>query len=79
MEPRRPAGSPPSRSPVTGADAAKAGALMLAVNLLCVGVGAGVGAVVGATVPLAIAGFFVGFGAAIAFVIRRYSDRPQRR
>ena len=36
---------------------------MLAVNGLCVGVGAGVGALVGATVPLALVGFFVGFGA----------------
>lgn len=75
MDPHRPAGSPGSRSPITGADAAKAGALMLAVNGLCAGVGAAVGALVGATVPLALAGFFVGFGVAIAFVIRRFGAR----
>jgi hypothetical protein len=75
MEPRPPAGSPQPRSPFTGADAAKAGVMMLAVNGLCAGVGAGIGALVGATVPLALAGFFVGFGIAIAVVIRRFSER----
>jgi hypothetical protein len=75
MEPRRQAGSPRSQSPITAADAAKAGVLMLAVNGLCAGVGAGIGALVGAIVPLALAGFFIGFGAAIAVVIRRFSVR----
>ncbi|HZO76561.1 MAG TPA: hypothetical protein VFB39_00855 [Solirubrobacteraceae bacterium] len=75
MESHRPAGSPGSRSPITGADAAKAGMLMLTVNCLCAGIGAAVGAAIGAIVPLALVGFFVGFGVAIAFVIRRYSAR----
>jgi hypothetical protein len=75
MQPRPPAGSSQSRSPITAADAAKAGVLMLTVNGLCAGVGAAVGALVGAIVPLALAGFFIGFGAAIAVVIRRFSER----
>ncbi len=75
METRRSAGSPRSRSPITAADAAKAGALMLAVNGVCTGAGAGVGALLGIPVPLALAGFFIGFAAAIAVVIRRYSER----
>lgn len=62
---------PPGR--VTGRDAAGAGFLMLAVNLLCAGVGAAIGAVIGALVPLAIAGFFVGFVLAIRFVVKRFS------
>jgi hypothetical protein len=49
--------------------------MMLAVNALCAGVGAGVGALVGALVPLALAGFFIGFGVAVAFVIRRFGER----
>jgi hypothetical protein len=75
MESHRPAGSPGSRSPITGADAARAGVVMLTVNGLCAGAGAAVGAAVGAIVPLALVGFFVGFGLAIAYVIRRYSTR----
>jgi hypothetical protein len=75
MEPRPPAGSSRSRSPITGADAAKAGVMMLAVNGLCAGVGAAIGALVGAIVPLVLAGFFIGFGVAIAVVIRRFSER----
>jgi F0F1-type ATP synthase assembly protein I len=83
METRRSAASPPRRSDAsprpgsrsTAADAAKAGALMLAVNGLCAGVGAAVGVLLGPIVPLALAGFFIGFGAAIAVVIRRYSER----
>jgi hypothetical protein len=75
VEFHRPAGSPRSRSQITGADAAKAGVLMLAVNGVCAGIGAAVGVLVGATVPLALAGFFVGFGVAIGVVIRRFSER----
>ncbi|MGA2469307.1 MAG: hypothetical protein ABSG64_01285 [Solirubrobacteraceae bacterium] len=47
---------------------------MLAVNLLCAGVGAGLGALVGATVPLALAGFGVGFFLGIGVVARRFHD-----
>jgi len=46
--------------------------LMLATNLICIGIGAGIGALVGALVPLLIAGVFVGFGAGMAVVIRRF-------
>jgi hypothetical protein len=71
---RRESDSSRPRSSITAADAAKAGALMLAVNALCTGAGAGIGALLGVTVPMALAGFFVGFGVAIAVVIRRYSE-----
>jgi type IV secretory pathway TrbD component len=47
---------------------------MLSVNALCAGAGAGIGALVGAIVPLALAGFFVGFGVAVWFVARRFRD-----
>jgi hypothetical protein len=58
----------------TGADATKAGMLMLAVNALCAGIGAAIGELLGALVPLALAGFFIGFGVAVAVVARRYRD-----
>jgi hypothetical protein len=61
-----------SRSPVTGRDAAGAGALLLAVNALCAGAGAGIGALLGAVVPLALAGFLIGFFAGIYVVARRF-------
>jgi hypothetical protein len=57
-----------------GRDAAGAGALLLAVNLLCAGVGAGLGALVGATAPLALVGFFVGFFLGIGVLARRFRD-----
>lgn len=63
---------PPS---FTAADAARAGFLMLSVNALCAGIGAGIGAILGALVPLALAGFFIGFGVAVAMVARRYRAR----
>jgi hypothetical protein len=63
-----------SPRPVTGRDAAGAGALLLAVNVVCAGLGAGLGAIVGAVVPLALAGFFIGFFVGIAVVARRFRD-----
>ena len=60
--------------PFTGADAAAAGMLMLATNLVFAGIGAGIGALVGALLPLLLVGFFIGFGAGIAVVIRRFTD-----
>jgi hypothetical protein len=60
------------RRPVTGWDAAGAGALMLTVNLMCAGAGAGLGALVGATVPGLVTGFFAGFFLAIAVVAKRF-------
>jgi hypothetical protein len=60
------------RRPFTGSDAAGAGFMMLATNAICAGVGAGIGALVGALVPLLITGIFIGFGAGMAVVIRRF-------
>lgn len=65
----------PSRPParrVTGADAAGAGFLMLAVNAVCAGIGAAIGALIGALVPLLIAGFLIGFGVGIRVVAKRF-------
>jgi hypothetical protein len=59
---------------MSGRDAAGAGMLLLAINLLCAGIGAGIGAAIGALVPLLIVGFFVGFFAGIAFVIRHFGQ-----
>ena len=61
-----------SRPSVTGKDVAGAGALMLAVNLMCAGAGAGLGALVGAIVPLFLAGFGIGFFAGIYVVAKRF-------
>lgn len=61
-----------SRPPVTGKDAAGAGALMLAVNAVCAAVGAGVGALVHAVIPLLLLGFFIGFFLGIRVVARRF-------
>ena len=62
------------RRPVTGRDAAGAGALMLAANALCMAVGAGIGALVGALVPLTLAGFFIGFFVGVKVVADRFRD-----
>jgi hypothetical protein len=62
------------RRPMTGRDVAGAGFLLLAVNLVCAGIGAGLGALVGALAPLLIAGFLIGFFVGIAVVIRRFRD-----
>jgi hypothetical protein len=61
-----------SRPPVTGRDAAGAGALLLSVNATCAGIGAGLGALVGALVPLLLVGFFIGFFLGIYVVARRF-------
>ena len=58
--------------PVTGRDAAGAGALMMSVNVVCAGIGAALGALVGALIPLLLAGFFIGFFAGIFVVARRF-------
>jgi hypothetical protein len=54
--------------------AAGAGFLILATWAVCAGIGAGLGAAVGALVPFLLAGVFVGFGAGLAVVIRRFKD-----
>jgi hypothetical protein len=61
-----------SRPPITGRDAAGAGALLLSVNLICAGLGAGLGALVGALVPLLLVGFFIGFFLGIYVVAKRF-------
>lgn len=63
-----------SRPPITGSDVAGAGALMLAANLMCAGVGAAIGALVGAPVPLAVVGFLIGFLVGIRVVVSRFHD-----
>jgi len=63
-----------SRPPITGRDAAGAGALLLSVNLLCAGVGAGIGALLGAVVPLLLVGFLLGFLVGIRVVAKRFRD-----
>jgi hypothetical protein len=63
-----------SRPPLSGRDAAGAGALLLAVNLICAAVGAGLGSLVGALVPLLLVGFFVGFFLGIVVVAKRFRD-----
>jgi F0F1-type ATP synthase assembly protein I len=63
-----------SRPPLSGRDAAGAGALLLAVNLICAGVGAGLGALLDAVVPLLLIGFFVGFFLGIYVVAKRFRD-----
>jgi hypothetical protein len=65
---------PDSQSRFTARDAAGAGMLLLAVNLICAAIGAALGALIGALVPLLLVGFFVGFGVGIAVVIRRFSS-----
>jgi hypothetical protein len=62
------------RPPLTGRDAAGAGALMLAVNLLCAGAGAGLGALAGSVAAGLLPGFFIGFVLAIFVVAKRFRD-----
>jgi hypothetical protein len=61
-----------SRPPLSGRDAAGAGALLLSVNLMCTGAGAALGALVGALLPLVLVGFSVGFFLGIAVVAKRF-------
>ena len=60
-----------SRRPVTGRDAAGAGALMPSVSAVGAAAGAGLGALTGAITPLTLLGFFIGFSAGISVVARR--------
>jgi hypothetical protein len=63
-----------SRPPVSGRDVAGAGALLLAVNLSCAGIGAGLGALLGATTALLVVGFLIGLFLGIFVVFRRFRD-----
>jgi hypothetical protein len=65
---------PERRGPITASEAAGAGVLMIAVNLLCTGIGAGVGVLVGAVVPLTLVGFAVGFVLAIRMIVKRFGS-----
>ncbi|HWF49225.1 MAG TPA: hypothetical protein VG294_01170 [Solirubrobacteraceae bacterium] len=62
------------RPPLTGSDAAGAGALMLAVNLFCAAVGAGLGALAGSLAAGLLTGFFIGFVLAIVVVAKRFRN-----
>jgi hypothetical protein len=62
------------RKPITGRDAAGAGALLLAVNAMGAGIGAAIGALVGAVVPLLLVGFAIGFFVGIKVVAERFRD-----
>jgi len=55
-----------------GADAAAAGAYLIASMVLCGAIGFGAGSLVGWEVPLGIAGLFAGFVAGMALVYVRY-------
>ena len=60
---------------MTGRDAAGAGALMLAVNIVCAAAGAGLGALAGVTTAGLVGGFLIGFFLAIRVVVKRF-QRP---
>ena len=62
------------RRPPTGRDVAGAGALLLSVNALVVGIGLGIGALIGAPVPLAVAGLLIGFLVGLRVVANRFRD-----
>ena len=53
---------------------AVAGSVLLATALLVTALAAGLGALIGAPAAFAIGGFFVGIGAGIYVVARRFSD-----
>jgi hypothetical protein len=63
---------PDQRRPLTGRDAAGAGALLMSVNLVCAGIGAGIGALTGPVVPMLLVGFSIGFFLGIAVVAKRF-------
>ena len=58
------------RSP--GADAAAAGAYLVASMVLCGAIGFGIGSLISAAVPLGIAGLFAGFAGGMALVYARF-------
>jgi F0F1-type ATP synthase assembly protein I len=64
----------PSRRPRRGPNPVVAGSQLVATLLLCAAVFAGIGSLVGAFVPLLIVGVFVGFGAGLAVVVKRFSN-----
>jgi hypothetical protein len=61
-----------ARPRVSGSNAAGAGMLAFAVNLVCAALGAGIGALVGVLLPLLLVGFFVGFFLGIYVVAKRF-------
>jgi hypothetical protein len=61
-----------NRRPTTGADAATAGAVVIAAMLICAGAGFGLGSLIGASVPLGLAGLFAGLAVGFFLVHSRY-------
>ena len=61
-----------TETPPGGADAAAAGAMLIAAMLVCGAAGYGLGYVVGLAVPLGLAGLFVGLVVGFALVYARY-------
>jgi hypothetical protein len=55
-----------------GAEAATAGAILIASMVLCAAVGYGLGSVVGLEVPIGLAGLFAGFVVGMALVYVRF-------
>lgn len=66
--------NPVTNDPKPASRGAAAGALSLAVLLLCSGIGYGIGTLVGAALPLGLVGFFAGVVAGFAVVISRFRD-----
>jgi hypothetical protein len=61
-----------SQTPPGGADAAAAGAMLIAAMLACAAAGYGLGSLAGLAVPLGLAGLFVGLVVGFALVYARY-------
>jgi hypothetical protein len=59
-----------NRSP--GADAAAAGAMLIASMVLCAAIGYGIGSLVGFGVPLGLAGLFAGLVVGMVLVYARF-------
>jgi len=61
-----------TETPPGGADAAAAGAMLIAAMLICGATGYGLGSVVGLAVPFGLAGLFVGLVVGVALVYARF-------
>jgi hypothetical protein len=61
-----------SQSPQRGADAATAGALLVAAMVVCAAAGFGLGALVGLAVPVGLAGLLAGVAVGVALVHARF-------
>jgi hypothetical protein len=61
-----------NRRPATGADAAMAGAVVIAWMLICAAAGFGLGSLFGLGVPLGLVGLFAGLVVGFLLVYSRY-------